>query len=170
VLETLENVLGALSVPTILVVVGAILLTLSIVGKIGGYIEVPPQKQNIAGFVGAMLLAVGITLSFFLTDEPSAPEPPISRKENLPRKEPVVQQEDLVGQQKTSETYRVVNVSHWDMLNIRSDASADAKQIGTIPPSGQGIEIISGSAIGGWVRVRYRGLTGWVNSYYLQAE
>ena len=48
--------------PTILVMGGLLFLFLAIVGKFGARIVVNPQKQGLAGLLGAVLLGGGVAL------------------------------------------------------------------------------------------------------------
>jgi uncharacterized protein YraI len=65
-------------------------------------------------------------------------------------------------------TYRVVNVAHDDVLNIRSGPSAGYEIVGSIPPRGRGVRIIGSCR--GWCPVQYNGMSGWVNAAFLAAE
>ena len=65
------------------------------------------------------------------------------------------------------DTYRVVNVANWDMLNIRSGPSTKYKVVGVMPPDAEGVTII-GECDGKWCPVAYRDRSGWVNTNFLQ--
>ena len=64
------------------------------------------------------------------------------------------------------DTYRVRNVAHWDMLNMRAGPSARAPIVGRIPPQGSGVHCL-GPCNGNWCRVSWRGVVGWTNMRYL---
>lgn len=65
--------------------------------------------------------------------------------------------------------YRVRGVADYDVLNMRRGPSEEHASIASIPPTGRRVEII-GQCRADWCPVRYRGVTGWVNSYYLAEE
>ncbi len=70
-------------------------------------------------------------------------------------------------------TYRTVGVRTDDVLNIRSGAGVDHPITGSIPPDGTGIRQVGPVVRVGpssWVLIAYQGVTGWVNSRYLEAE
>jgi len=62
--------------PNILVVGGIIFLLLSVVGKLGARIVIDPSKQRFAGYIGVLLLIVGIGLHL-VRPELGKPEQPI---------------------------------------------------------------------------------------------
>lgn len=64
-------------------------------------------------------------------------------------------------------TYKVVSVAADDVLNIRIGPSKEHPSIGTIDPEARGIRLV-GTCQGDWCPVRYLGVAGWVNSYYLE--
>ena len=66
-------------------------------------------------------------------------------------------------------SYRVARVDADDVLNIRRWPSAEAEPIGVIRPDSQGVKL-SGECRRDWCPVTHRGLTGWVNRYYLAEE
>jgi N-acetylmuramoyl-L-alanine amidase len=72
---------------------------------------------------------------------------------------------------KPSETasYRIVNVTPEDVLNIRSGPNADVSVVGTIPAAGRGVQIV-GACSGQWCEIDYRGARGWVNRQFLTSE
>ena len=57
--------------PTILVMSGILFLFLAVVGKFGARIAVNPQKQRLAGLLGAVLLVGGVAL--YILQTPSTP-------------------------------------------------------------------------------------------------
>jgi uncharacterized protein YraI len=65
--------------------------------------------------------------------------------------------------------YRVRGVAPYDVLNVRRGPSEEHVQIAAIPPSGRRVEI-TGQCRADWCPIRYGGVTGWVNSYYLAEE
>lgn len=65
--------------------------------------------------------------------------------------------------------YRVVNVTSFDVLNVRRGPSQTAELAGEIPPNGRGIRM-SGACVGAWCQIRYGRVSGWVNRFYLVAD
>ncbi len=59
--------------PTILVISGILFLFLAVVEKFGARIVVNPQKQRLAGLLGAILLVGGVAL--YVLQAPSTPTP-----------------------------------------------------------------------------------------------
>ena len=69
--------------------------------------------------------------------------------------------------------YRVVNVASNDVLNVRSADGADSPIVGTIQANGTGIRLTGASVQAGggvWVPIQYQGISGWVNSKYLEPD
>ena len=64
-------------------------------------------------------------------------------------------------------TYKVVHVASWDVLNIRTGPGAAYKKIGAIPADDACI-IKTGHKHGKWHEISYAGITGWVHSHYLK--
>lgn len=64
--------------------------------------------------------------------------------------------------------YRVTGVRQDDVLWIRSGPGTKYNKIGALPHNARCIEHIERS--GGWVKVRYRGLSGWCSSKYLASD
>ncbi len=77
-------------------------------------------------------------------------------------------QQPRAAAQEPVRTYRVVNVAHDDVLNIRSGPSAGYGIVGSIPPRGRGVRIVGSCR--GWCPIQYNGLSGWVNAAFLAAE
>jgi hypothetical protein len=68
--------------------------------------------------------------------------------------------------------YRVVNVASDDVLNVRSQPDLEASIVGTIPPDGTDVQLTGkGVQVGNnfWVPIKYKEITGWVNTNYLTA-
>ena len=65
------------------------------------------------------------------------------------------------------DTYRVIHVDYWDVLNMRAGPSTRYRIIGAMPPDAEGVTII-GECQGRWCPVAYRDRSGWVNMNYLQ--
>ena len=65
--------------------------------------------------------------------------------------------------------YRVRGVADYDVLNVRRGPSEQHVSVAVIPPSGRSVEI-TGECQQTWCPIRYRGISGWVNSYYLAEE
>ncbi|MEE9351605.1 MAG: SH3 domain-containing protein [Thiotrichaceae bacterium] len=67
------------------------------------------------------------------------------------------------------------NVSHVkknDNLNVRAGAGVGNEIVTTIPFDGKGIELLGDETTLGktrWVLIKWKGLTGWVSKYYLDA-
>ena len=59
----------------------------------------------------------------------------------------------------------VIGVRRNDVLNIRHGRGTGTKIVGIIPPNGCGIRVLGQR--GGWTRIQYRGVTGWVSSKFL---
>ena len=62
-------------------------------------------------------------------------------------------------------TLCVVGVASNDVLNIRSRPTSRSSIRGSIPPGRCGVRTTGSS--GNWLRVRYRGVSGWVNGRFL---
>lgn len=65
--------------------------------------------------------------------------------------------------------YRVTGVAGYDVLNVRRGPSEEHVSVASIPPTGRRVEI-TGECREAWCPIRYGGITGWVNSYYLAEE
>ena len=68
------------------------------------------------------------------------------------------------------QAYTVVNVASDDVLNVRANAGVAHPIVGAIPPQGMGVQITgAGAQLDGslWAPIKYKGITGWVNSSYL---
>jgi uncharacterized protein YraI len=73
----------------------------------------------------------------------------------------------------TDASYAVFNISAADALNVRAGPNPSAEIVGTIPPGARGIKVTgAGVKIGRsrWVPIKYKGISGWVNQYYLYQE
>jgi hypothetical protein len=68
-----------------------------------------------------------------------------------------------------SQTFRVAGVASDDVLNVRDGPSADYRAIGAILPDAVGVRIV-GRCQADWCPVSHRGITGWVNTFYLIEE
>lgn len=64
------------------------------------------------------------------------------------------------------DTYRVVGVEDWDVLNVRSRPSARSRIVGALDPGTCGIEILRDRR--GWLKIRSGGTRGWVNGRYIE--
>lgn len=64
------------------------------------------------------------------------------------------------------DTYRVVGVEEWDVLNVRSRPTARSRIVGELEPGTCGIEILSDRR--GWLKIRSGGTRGWVNGRYIE--
>lgn len=65
-----------------------------------------------------------------------------------------------------AQTFRVAGVASDDVLNVRDGPSADFRATGAILPDAVGVRIV-GRCQGEWCPISHRGVTGWVNSFYL---
>jgi SH3-like domain-containing protein len=63
-------------------------------------------------------------------------------------------------------SFRVAGVDEGDVLNVRNGPSAEHGVIGSILPDAGDIKII-GPCVSAWCPIQHRGITGWVNSFYL---
>lgn len=74
----------------------------------------------------------------------------------------------------TTQSYRVVDVANWDVLNMRSAPTARSNILVEIPSNGTGIELHSCTVASGqgsrWCDVSWRGVRGWASSRYLAEE
>ena len=70
-------------------------------------------------------------------------------------------------------SFRVVNVTEQDRLNIRAGPGLKYEVIGKIPKDGRGIRV-TGEGVQAdntiWLPITYKGITGWVNSFFLAKE
>ncbi|MEL6734718.1 MAG: SH3 domain-containing protein [Pseudomonadota bacterium] len=60
----------------------------------------------------------------------------------------------------------VTNVAFNDVLNIRAAGTSQSRILGVIPPNSCGVRVLAQN--GSWARIRYNGVTGWVNQRYLR--
>jgi len=70
--------------------------------------------------------------------------------------------------------YRVRHVRSDESLSVREGPGVNNRELVKIPFNGRDIQI-QGEATkvsdgGTWVRIRYKGVEGWVNSYFLQPQ
>ena len=69
--------------------------------------------------------------------------------------------------------YRVVGVAEDDVLYIRDRPGPQNASVGKIPADGVDIRVLEGTERVGqstWVRVNYKGITGWVNNRFLREQ
>jgi len=69
--------------------------------------------------------------------------------------------------------YRVINVQEHDLLSIRAEPKIDSAVIGKIPSDGSHVQITGASFKtdeGIWVPIQYKGISGWVNRYFLSEQ
>lgn len=88
------------------------------------------------------------------------------------RKRALKAKKDTLAQTSSSRQvalYRVRGVADYDVLNVRRGPSEQHVSVAVIPPSGRSVEI-TGECQQAWCPIRYRGVSGWVNSYYLAEE
>ena len=70
---------------------------------------------------------------------------------------------------RTVALYRVKGVQEDDVLNVRRGPSEQYVSIAAIPPTGRQVEI-TGQCQETWCPIRYGGIKGWVNRFYLAEE
>jgi Bacterial SH3 domain len=63
-------------------------------------------------------------------------------------------------------SFRVAGVDMDDVLNVRNGPSPEHDVIGSILPDAAGIKIV-GPCVSAWCPIQHRGVSGWVNSFYL---
>lgn len=73
----------------------------------------------------------------------------------------------LTGAPKAAEAACVVGVQSWDVLWIRSRPSSRGTKVGSIPSDACRVRVFWDSCSGSWCRVRYRGVSGWAHTRYL---
>jgi uncharacterized protein YraI len=73
----------------------------------------------------------------------------------------------LDPKQSAPSSFRVAGVDLDDVLNVRSGPSPEHAVIGSILPDADGIKIV-GPYVSAWCPIQHRGLSGWVNSFYLK--
>lgn len=66
------------------------------------------------------------------------------------------------------DSYAVVGVEDWDVLNVRSKPSARSRKVGSLEPGTCGIDVLAERR--GWSKIRSGGLVGWVNGKYLEYQ
>src|SRR5262245_5025306 len=69
--------------------------------------------------------------------------------------------------QSAPSSFRVAGVDLDDVLNVRNGPSPEHAVIGSILPDADGIRIV-GPCVSAWCPIQHRGLSGWVNSFYLK--
>lgn len=70
-------------------------------------------------------------------------------------------------------TYRIVNISQRDFLNLRAGPGENYRLLARIRPTARGIIVRSGRAVNGstkWREISADGYTGWANEVYLEPE
>ena len=105
-MEWIPDFFEAISIPTILILAGLFFILLGFVNKIGGVVEVKPNRSRSAIFIGILLLTTGLTLSSSTlfappndavadknlspsdTEQPTSPSP--FQKELIPPPEPSI--------------------------------------------------------------------------------
>jgi SH3 domain-containing protein len=65
--------------------------------------------------------------------------------------------------------YKVANVEHDDVLNVRSGPSTEFDVIGALPPGSRGVTM-TGTCQSGWCPVQHQSTRGWVNRTYLAID
>ena len=64
------------------------------------------------------------------------------------------------------DTYQVVGVEDWDVLNVRSGPSVRYQIVGELPPGTCGLDIVADR--GGWLKIRIGNIRGWVSARYVE--
>jgi hypothetical protein len=67
---------------------------------------------------------------------------------------------------RAAQTFRVAGVASDEVLNVRDGPSSDYRATGAILPDAVGVRIV-GQCRAEWCPISHRGVTGWVNSFYL---
>jgi SH3-like domain-containing protein len=73
----------------------------------------------------------------------------------------------LTGAPQSAEAACVIRVESWDVLWIRQRPTSRSSKVGAIPYDACGVRVFWGSCRGSWCRVRYRGVSGWAHTRYL---
>jgi hypothetical protein len=94
-----------------------------------------------------------------------APEAPPKTKEGIKQRHAGLATSSI----RTVALYRVQGVRRDDVLNVRRGPSDQHVQIAAIPPTGRQVEI-TGRCQLDWCPIRYGGIQGWVNRYYLTED
>lgn len=120
--------------------------------------------------LGLLLLLIGggVVLWLKLSAEPSAAESQNTTPSQTST--PAVQSSNNAP---AAKLYRVVGVAYNDVLYVRPKPTERDVYVAKIPANGVGIQILEGSQQVGdniWVKVSYKGLTGWVNSKFLTEQ
>ena len=84
-------------------------------------------------------------------------------------KQAIVTQPLPASPERPAQTFRVAGVASDDVLNVRDGPSADYRATGAILPDAVGVRIV-GRCQAEWCPIAHRGVTGWVNSFYLIEE
>lgn len=84
----------------------------------------------------------------------------------VPRAQAVTPVDPRVEQGSGEPTMCVSRVDRGDTLRIRTGPGTGHDEIGGIPPGACGVGRVGGCR-GAWCKVAWRGLVGWVNTYYL---
>ena len=77
VMETLQALQNT-PVPNLLVIAGFILLLLAFAGKFGAFIELPKERQKLAGIIGSLLLIFGVGLFMVPGSQPDSTPPSVA--------------------------------------------------------------------------------------------
>jgi len=87
------------------------------------------------------------------------------RETATPREASTAQRSPAIPE-RSARTFRVAGVALDDVLNVRDGPSADYRATGAILPDAIGVRIV-GQCRAEWCPIIHRGVTGWVNSFYL---
>lgn len=64
------------------------------------------------------------------------------------------------------DTYQVVGVEDWDVLNVRAGPSTRYPIVGEFPPGTCGLRVLK--VRGRWLKVQLGGVRGWVSGRYVE--
>jgi hypothetical protein len=92
-----------------------------------------------------------------LATAPPAAKPPVAARASAPVQPPIP---------RAPSSFRVARVDLDDVLNVRDGPSAEHDVVGSILPDAGGIKIV-GPCVSAWCPIEHRGISGWVNSFYL---
>ena len=123
--------------------------------KVAAVATVPPPLKPGAAPSAPKAMAMQSAVPKPIVAKPSTPaaQPPDAQPQ--PKTEPV--------------SFRVAGVHARDVLNVRQSPSSEAAAVGAIPPFAEGVRL-AGQCEMDWCPVTHRGVSGWVNRYYLRQE
>jgi hypothetical protein len=119
--------------------------------------------------IGLLVLLVGGAVVMWVTSDakPAQVESPQAAPQATASPTPAPTQAPV------PKLYRVVGVAEDDVLYVRDRPGPRNASVGQIPPDGVSIQILEDTVRVGqstWVRVKYKGITGWVNNRFLREQ